>query len=131
MSATLRVEDFVDNENLFPSPPPLISVPARQHPVTVHFSRRTELRDYLTAVLKKASAIHRRLPPGGILIFVTGQREVEYVCRQLETTFSSSQRIGIQSLPVGSHNSSNVVDKSTQYFSLRLEQKNRELILSP
>lgn len=27
--------------------------------------------------------IHRRLPPGGILVFMTGQREVEQLCRKL------------------------------------------------
>ena len=46
MSATLRTEDFVENRRLFPQPPPLVHVPARQYPVTVHFSRQTELYDY-------------------------------------------------------------------------------------
>ena len=41
MSATLRVEDFTKNTCLFPSPPPVIQVGGRTHPVTVHFSRRT------------------------------------------------------------------------------------------
>ena len=49
MSATLRVADFVENKRLFPTPPPVIKVPARQYPVTVHFSRRTELHDYTGA----------------------------------------------------------------------------------
>ena len=83
MSATLRVEDFTGNTRLFPMPPPLLTVPARQYPVTVHFSRRTELKDYVAAVQRKAVLIHKRLPPGGILVFVTGQREVEFLCRQL------------------------------------------------
>lgn len=34
--------------------PPVVRVPARQFPVTVHFARRTELRDYLGAAFKKA-----------------------------------------------------------------------------
>ncbi len=33
MSATLRVEDFVQNKILFPIPPPVINVDARQYPV--------------------------------------------------------------------------------------------------
>jgi HrpA-like RNA helicase len=53
MSATLRVTDFVENVSLFPTPPPVIKVPARQFPVMVHFSRRTELHDYLGCVMKK------------------------------------------------------------------------------
>lgn len=47
MSATLRVEDFTGNSRLFPVPPPVINVQARQYPVTVHFSKRTELGDYV------------------------------------------------------------------------------------
>jgi hypothetical protein len=41
MSATLRVSDFVGNTLLFPTPPPVISVDARQFPVTIHFNKRT------------------------------------------------------------------------------------------
>jgi ATP-dependent RNA helicase DHX37/DHR1 len=83
MSATLRTADFVGNRRLFPAPPPLLAAPARQFPVTVHFARRTEERDYVGAALRKAAAIHANLPPGGILIFLTGQREVEFACRKL------------------------------------------------
>jgi hypothetical protein len=38
---------------LFPEPPPVVHVPARQYPVTLHFARRTELRDYVGAAFKK------------------------------------------------------------------------------
>ncbi|KAK8630499.1 hypothetical protein V6N13_079291 [Hibiscus sabdariffa] len=83
MSATLRVEDFVSERRLFCIAPPVIEVPTRQYPVTIHFSKRTELVDYIGQAFKKVMSIHKRLPPGGILIFVTGQREVEYLCRRL------------------------------------------------
>ncbi|KAI0670084.1 P-loop containing nucleoside triphosphate hydrolase protein [Trametes maxima] len=86
MSATLRVSDFAENTTLFPSPPPIINVPARQHPVTVHFSRRTS-SDYVAEAIKKTSKIHARLPPGGILIFLTGQNEITGVCRKLEARY--------------------------------------------
>jgi ATP-dependent RNA helicase DHX37/DHR1 len=86
MSATLRVSDFAENRTLFSTPPPVITVAARQHPVTIHFSRRT-LPDYVTEAIKKASKIHTRLPPGGILIFLTGQNEITGVCRKLEAKF--------------------------------------------
>ncbi|KAH9846064.1 P-loop containing nucleoside triphosphate hydrolase protein [Lenzites betulinus] len=86
MSATLRVADFAENSTLFSSPPPIINVPARQHPVTVHFSRRT-VPDYVTEAVKKSSKIHARLPPGGILIFLTGQNEITGVCRKLEARY--------------------------------------------
>lgn len=86
MSATLRVSDFAENKALFPSPPPVINVSARQHPVTIHFNRRTPA-DYVTEAVRKASKIHARLPPGGILIFLTGQNEITGVCRKLEAKF--------------------------------------------
>ncbi|XP_052202814.1 ATP-dependent RNA helicase DEAH13 [Diospyros lotus] len=83
MSATLRVEDFVSGRRIFRDPPPVIEVPTRQYPVTIHFSKRTEIVDYIGHAYMKVLAIHKRLPPGGILVFVTGQREVEYLCRKL------------------------------------------------
>nr|VWP00591.1 N/A [Ganoderma boninense] len=86
MSATLRVSDFADNKTLFASPPPIINVPARQHPVTVHFSRRTH-SDYISEAIKKVSKIHARLPPGGILVFLTGQNEITGACRKLEARY--------------------------------------------
>lgn len=86
MSATLRVSDFTENTTLFPIPPPVINIGARQHPVTVHFNRKT-LQDYITESIKKATKIHARLPPGGILIFLTGQQEITTVCKKLEKRF--------------------------------------------
>ncbi|EIE25583.1 P-loop containing nucleoside triphosphate hydrolase protein [Coccomyxa subellipsoidea C-169] len=87
MSATLRVEDFAANSDLFKTPPPIVRVPARQYPVTIHFARRTELHDYVGNAFGKVCQIHERLPPGGILVFLTGQREVEYLCRRLRSKY--------------------------------------------
>ncbi|KAI6030577.1 P-loop containing nucleoside triphosphate hydrolase protein [Pisolithus orientalis] len=87
MSATLRVSDFAENQTLFATPPPVINVDARQHPVTIHFNRRTP-SDYVNEAIKKTAKIHARLPPGGILIFLTGQNEITGVCRKLEARFS-------------------------------------------
>ncbi|WFD01640.1 RNA helicase [Malassezia obtusa] len=88
MSATLRVGDFTQNTTLFPAAPPLIQIGARQHPVAIHFNRRT-VQDYVTEAVKKASKIHARLPPGGILIFVTGQQEVATVSRKLQQRYGA------------------------------------------
>lgn len=87
MSATLRVSDFVENRMLFSTPPPVVNVAARQHPVTIHFNRRTPT-DYVYEAIKKTAKIHARLPPGGILIFLTGQNEITGVCKKLEAKFS-------------------------------------------
>ncbi|KAJ2719486.1 putative ATP-dependent RNA helicase DHR1 [Coemansia sp. Benny D115] len=88
MSATLRVDDFVKNSRLFQTPPPVINVQARQHSVRVHFNRRTPgPGQHLTEVIKKVGKIHERLPDGGILVFLTGQAEITYVCKKLREEY--------------------------------------------
>uniref|UniRef100_H3AXC2 DEAH-box helicase 37 n=2 Tax=Latimeria chalumnae TaxID=7897 RepID=H3AXC2_LATCH len=87
MSATLRVEDFTQNKRLFPVPPPVIKVDARQFPVTIHFNKRTPLDDYTGEAFRKICKIHRMLPSGGILVFLTGQAEVHSLCRRLRKAF--------------------------------------------
>jgi HrpA-like RNA helicase len=86
MSATLRVEDFTENRRLFKDIPPSSKVDSRQFPVSIHFNKHT-YEDYLTEAYKKACKIHRRLPEGGILIFLTGQQEVNVLCHKLKKTF--------------------------------------------
>ncbi|NXU58755.1 DHX37 helicase, partial [Turnix velox] len=87
MSATLRVEDFTGNKKLFSFTPPVIQVDARQFPVTVHFNKKTPLDDYSGECFRKVCKIHRMLPPGGILVFLTGQLEVHSLCRRLRKAF--------------------------------------------
>ncbi|KAM0749651.1 P-loop containing nucleoside triphosphate hydrolase protein [Meredithblackwellia eburnea MCA 4105] len=88
MSATLRVSDFAENKTLFPRPPPVLHVTARQHPVTVHFSRRTSPH-YMDEAYKKVCRIHARLPAGGILVFCTGQNEIVALVKRLEKKFGA------------------------------------------
>jgi len=91
MSATLRVEDFAANARLISPPPPVLRVPARQFPVTLHFARRTPpAGQHTEAAFRKVSAIHSKLPPGGILVFLTGQREVEQLCARLRRAFAAA-----------------------------------------
>jgi ATP-dependent RNA helicase DHX37/DHR1 len=89
MSATLRVEDFTENDRLFKRKeliPPVIKVDSRQFSVAVHFNKQT-YDDYLAEAFRKVCKIHRRLPEGGILVFVTGQQEVNVLCNKLKKTF--------------------------------------------
>jgi ATP-dependent RNA helicase DHX37/DHR1 len=102
MSATLRVDDFL-NSILFPAAlPPVVRVEARQFPVTTHFSKRTELRNYLKETFKKVCQIHRKLPEGGVLVFLTGKREILYMCsklhRKLNSRSSSSHALRIEQM---------------------------------
>lgn len=86
MSATLRVSDFSENKALFPTVPPIIEVDARQYPVAVHFNRRTAF-NYTDEAFRKTCKIHRRLPPGAILIFMTGQQEITHMVKKLRKEF--------------------------------------------
>ncbi|KAL8662154.1 MAG: hypothetical protein Q9202_004977 [Teloschistes flavicans] len=90
MSATLRISDFLENPRLFRNgPPPLLQAEGRQYPVTTHFARRTQ-RDYLEETFRKVSRGHRKLPPGGMLVFLTGQAEITALAKQLKALFISS-----------------------------------------
>jgi ATP-dependent RNA helicase DHX37/DHR1 len=84
MSATLRVSDFTENSLLFKQPPPVINIKSRQYPVTVHFSKKTDLGDYTESCFKKVTKIHENLPNGGILIILTGKEEIETLCKKLK-----------------------------------------------
>jgi len=91
MSATLRVDDFMNNPRLFPSSdskPALVTVPGRTYPVSIHHSKVTELDDYEKKVMEKVCNIHRKLPRGGILVFLTGKQEIVRCVNRLK------QRLG-------------------------------------
>ena len=91
MSATLRITDFLENPNLFRNGiPPLIQAEGRQYPVTTHFARRTQ-RDYVEEAFEKVRKGHRKLPPGGILVFLTGQNEITALTKRLNEALADSQ----------------------------------------
>ena len=87
MSATLNMTDFTKNSHLMTTPtnpsknssPPVVSIDNKMFPVTVHYERRTQ-DDYLGLAIDKIDKIHNTLPPGTILVFVTGKHEVHQVC---------------------------------------------------
>jgi len=91
MSATLRTADLTQNKNLFRIfPPPIVQAEGRQYSVTTHFTRRTE-RDYLEEVFKKVSRGHKKLPPGGMLVFLTGQNEINALAKRLKSSFEATE----------------------------------------
>ena len=96
MSATLRTSDFLQNPKLFkpdPMPPPLVQVEGRQFPVAVHFARRTQ-RDYLEEVCSRVIKGHRKLPHGGMLVFLTGQSEIKTLKEKLLRVLVSAGPLG-------------------------------------
>ncbi|KAF3050674.1 putative ATP-dependent RNA helicase DHR1 [Didymella keratinophila] len=91
MSATLRISDFTENKRLFRSePPPLLKAEGRQYTVTNHFARHTQ-RDYVEEMYRKVVRGHRKLPPGAMLVFLTGQGEIMHLAKRLKQAFSSTQ----------------------------------------
>lgn len=90
MSATLRIEDLTMNSTLFATPPPVLEVEGRQHPVTMHFARRT-CHDYVEEAFRKISRGHRKLPPGGFLVFLTGRNEILQLSKRLKAAFGGQR----------------------------------------
>lgn len=86
MSATLRVTDFTENTSLFTVPPPVLQAEGRQYSVVNHFARKTP-HDYVEEAFRKISKGHRKLPPGGFLVFLTGQNEITNLSKRLKETF--------------------------------------------
>ena len=78
-SATLDSQKFAD----FFGSCPVFKIPGRTFPVDVLFSK-TPQEDYVDAAVKQAIAIHLGHPPGDILIFMTGQEEIEATCFALQ-----------------------------------------------
>lgn len=116
MSATLRVSDFTENKSLFQQQPPVVNVAARQHPVTIHFSRRTSA-DYLEEAMAKTIKIHKKLPPGGILVFLTGQGEIESMVKKLRQKFGKKYHSKLQT----STNSSSLSNSNATTGDVEIE----------
>ncbi|KAK3698389.1 putative ATP-dependent RNA helicase DHR1 [Vermiconidia calcicola] len=94
MSATLSqgVDSFLQNTRLWNKlggPPPIIEAEGRQFPVTVHFARKTR-RDYVSEIVDKVARGHRKLPPGGMLVFLTGLQEISDVAKRLRGKIGGS-----------------------------------------
>uniref|UniRef100_A0A2P2LWH7 RNA helicase n=2 Tax=Rhizophora mucronata TaxID=61149 RepID=A0A2P2LWH7_RHIMU len=71
-SATLDAEKFSD---YFDSAP-IFKIPGRRFPVEIHHTKAPEA-DYLDAAIVSVLQIHVTQPPGDILVFFTGQEEIE------------------------------------------------------
>ncbi|KAF8641254.1 hypothetical protein AX14_009977 [Amanita brunnescens Koide BX004] len=62
---------------------PLFKVPGRTHPVEVFYTQEPE-PDYVEAAIRTVLMIHRAEDPGDILIFLTGEEEIEESCRKIK-----------------------------------------------
>ena len=79
-SATLDAEKF--SKYFFDCP--IFTIPGRTFPVTVLYTKEPE-SDYLDAALVTVMQIHLSEPAGDILVFLTGQEEIDTCCETLYT----------------------------------------------
>ncbi|KAF3931597.1 hypothetical protein ABW19_dt0210007 [Dactylella cylindrospora] len=77
-SATLDAEKFSHYFNECP----IFSIPGRTFPVEILYTKEPE-SDYLDAALITVMQIHLSEPPGDILLFLTGQEEIDTACEIL------------------------------------------------
>ncbi|VDL61292.1 unnamed protein product [Hymenolepis diminuta] len=85
MSATLdagKFQDYFDEA-------PLLTVPGRTHPVEIFYTPEPE-RDYLEAAIRTVVQIHVcEESEGDILLFLTGQEEIEEACKRIQREVES------------------------------------------
>lgn len=127
MSATLRLEDFTNNSRLFKIRPPVIKVEARQYPVTVHFNKRTN-DNYLREAFNKVVKIHTKLPDGGVLVFVTGQKEVNSLVKKLRNAFPLRNKKKYLEAGNGAQNGSDI-DEELDVILKKTKRKKKTRIL--
>ncbi|KAE9964641.1 DEAH-box ATP-dependent RNA helicase prp43 [Venturia inaequalis] len=82
MSATLDAQKFQKYFGTQEKIAPLLAVPGRTHPVEIFYTAQPE-RDYVEAALRTVLQIHASEPEGDILLFLTGEEEIEDACRKI------------------------------------------------
>jgi pre-mRNA-splicing factor ATP-dependent RNA helicase DHX15/PRP43 len=78
MSATLDAEKF----QAYFHNAPLLKVPGRTFPVEIFYTAKPEA-NYVEAAIRTTLHIHQFEGPGDILLFLTGEQEIEQVCQEL------------------------------------------------
>eukprot|EP01060_Flectonema_neradi_P040826 TRINITY_DN9444_c0_g1_i1.p1 TRINITY_DN9444_c0_g1~~TRINITY_DN9444_c0_g1_i1.p1 ORF type:complete len:1050 (+),score=236.74 TRINITY_DN9444_c0_g1_i1:378-3152(+) len=77
-SATMDCEKFSE----FFCSCPVFRIPGRTFDVSTYY-QETNVSDYVNSTVKQAIHVHARCPPGDILIFMTGQEEIEVTAMQI------------------------------------------------
>jgi pre-mRNA-splicing factor ATP-dependent RNA helicase DHX15/PRP43 len=84
MSATLDARKFQTYFSLEEGAlVPLLKVPGRTHPVEVFYTEEGQ-EDYVEAAIRAVLTIHRFEGPGDILVFLTGEEEIEDTCKKIQ-----------------------------------------------
>lgn len=62
---------------------PCFTIPGRTFPVEI-FHAKSPCEDYVDSAVKQVLQIHLSLPPGDILVFMTGQEDIEITCQVVQ-----------------------------------------------
>ncbi len=81
MSATLDAKKFQSYFN----DAPLLKVPGRTFPVEIFYTAKPE-RNYVEAAVRTTLQIHQCEKPGDILVFLTGEQEIEQACEEIRSS---------------------------------------------
>ncbi|KAF8335362.1 uncharacterized protein EI90DRAFT_2913210 [Cantharellus anzutake] len=92
MSATLDALKFQTYFSLEPGKlAPLLKVPGRTFPVETFYTQQPE-PDYVEAAIRTVLMIHQAEEPGDILVFLTGEEEIEDSCRKIRIEADDLQK---------------------------------------
>ncbi|KAF8151992.1 putative PRP16-RNA-dependent ATPase [Mycena galopus ATCC 62051] len=82
-SATMNADKF----SSFYGNAPTYTIPGRAFPVET-FHSKSPCEDYVDSAVKQVLQIHLSLPPGDILVFMTGQEDIEITCQVVNERLS-------------------------------------------
>ncbi|KAI0808938.1 pre-mRNA splicing factor [Irpex lacteus] len=82
-SATMNAEKF----SAFYGNAQTFTIPGRTFPVET-FHSKSPCEDYVDSAVKQVLQIHLSLPPGDVLVFMTGQEDIEITCQVVKERLS-------------------------------------------
>lgn len=132
MSATLRVDEFTQSKIFKPKiEPRVVEVSSRQFPVSIYYSKQT-YEDYISEAFKLCCKIHRRLPEGNVIVFLTGKREIMDLCYKLTQEFTKEHNDNYHNKTSDSKHSNQVLsntnnEEKQQQHTIPLEEEERIL----
>jgi pre-mRNA-splicing factor ATP-dependent RNA helicase DHX15/PRP43 len=89
MSATLDAAKFQKYYN----DAPLMKVPGRTFPVEIFYTAEPE-KDYKESSVTVVTQIHQFEEPGDVLLFLTGEEEIEEVCTRIRLECGRMENVG-------------------------------------
>lgn len=83
MSATIDAKLFFDYFSTNSYTVSMMHIEGRQYPIRIYYTQ-TSQEDYVESALITIFQIHRESPHGDILVFLTGQEEIEYLSKTIQ-----------------------------------------------